>query len=134
MLLTGESRWHLNEKFDLEQSIRGIHVKQEEGGQLLICIALNILDRTSSFNCSDSKSTSIRKASDHSGLCPELSNGYCLEERGWVVEIDDVETLLSCCNDKELLLYIHGVDFILAGNRSDGCWSPQIPVLDSLIP
>lgn len=132
MLFWGGSRWHLNEKFELHESVSIVLLEKGCEG-LPGVLLLNILDSTSSFDTSNRKSGSVSEAANNPGL-PLQRTLECLVELRGVAEVDDIDIPICSSNDQEVLLHIQGIDSFLTLYSRNSCRLAQVPVLDRLVP
>lgn len=100
----------------------------------LPCIlVLDILDSATTLDTTDSETSRVGKAANHSGL-PLKWALQCLIELGRVLEVDNIDVAVGGAYNAEVVLDVHRINTLLAcycGRRS---LLSKIPVFDRLVP
>lgn len=94
---------------------------------------LDVLDRTSTFDTPNGKTSCVAEAAYHSRLPLQRTLHRFVEFRR-LVQIHHIDVPIRRRDHQQLVLHIHAVDPVLAFDTGYRRWLPEIPVLDRLVP
>ena len=81
-------------------------------------LVFDVLNSTASLNTANSEARSVGEAADDARLPLEGADDS-LVNLGWLVQVDHVDVSLCGRNDKQLVLDVHTVHAVLAGQCAD---------------
>lgn len=96
-------------------------------------LVLHILNGATAFNTANGEALRVGEAT-HNPSLPLQGALQRLVKLGGLFEVDDVDIPICRADDEEVVSNVHGVHALLALQRSHRLGTPEVPVLDSLVP